>query len=109
MPAVVTQHFSNSAHLLLRLTLMKNIRNSVLESLESIAKQQGQTIDGNLLDDELVLAECGLDSLGFAILVAELEIQLGYDPFVLMDEPHYPKTTGELIAAYERFKNHARG
>lgn len=50
-----------------------------------------------------VLLESGLDSLGFAILVARLEEELGYDPFTMMAEPVYPQTFGELVAIYERF------
>jgi acyl carrier protein len=33
------------------------------------------------LKDDLRLAESGLDSLGFAVLVACLEDKLGFDPF----------------------------
>lgn len=55
------------------------------------------------LSTETVLLESGLDSLGFAIVVAKLEEDLGYDPFVLMDNPVYPKTLGEFISIYEHF------
>jgi acyl carrier protein len=55
------------------------------------------------LTDETVLLESGLDSLGFAILVVKLEESLGYDPFVLMNEPVYPKTVSEFIDIYERY------
>ncbi len=58
-------------------------------------------------EDELVLLESGLDSLGFAVLVTRLELALGYDPFSIMDEPTYPQTFGEFIAIYERFKGYA--
>lgn len=57
--------------------------------------------------DEMVLLESGLDSLGFALLVTQLEIELGYDPFTLMDEPVYPQTFGEFLGIYEQFKDHA--
>src|SRR6266404_2888593 len=53
--------------------------------------------------DNAALLESGLDSLGFAILVVKLEESLGYDPFVLMTEPVYPKTFGEFIDIYERY------
>lgn len=87
---------------------MKNIRSSVLRALQDVATQQGSAIDDRSLDNDFAITECGLDSLGFAILVSELEIRLGYDPFVLMDTPFYPKTIGELIAVYERFGNRAK-
>ena len=57
------------------------------------------------LNDDLVLLRSGLDSLGFGILVARLEEELGYDPFSESDEPYYPRTWGEFVAFYER---HAR-
>ena len=60
-----------------------------------------------LLTDDLVLLESGLDSLGFAVLVSTLEVELGYDPFTLMDDPYYPRTFGEFVEIYERFKDRA--
>lgn len=53
------------------------------------------------LEDNLVLLESGMDSLGFAILIARLEEELGFDPFIEMDTPFYPKTFGEFISAYK--------
>jgi hypothetical protein len=55
------------------------------------------------LADELILLQSGLDSLGFAVLVTQLEQELGYDPFTLMSEAVYPSTFGEFVAIYERF------
>ena len=55
------------------------------------------------LDDCTVLLESGLDSLGFAILVARLEEELGYDPFSIMEEPVYPRTLGEFVTIYQKF------
>lgn len=53
------------------------------------------------LKDDTVLLDSGLDSLGFAILVARLEEELGFDPFVEMEEAVYPTTFGEFVAIYE--------
>jgi hypothetical protein len=50
-----------------------------------------------------VLLETGMDSLGFAVLVSRLEEEFGYDPFVLMDSPVYPKTFREFVNIYEQF------
>ena len=47
------------------------------------------------------LLKTGLDSLGFAMLVVKLEEALGFDPFLAMDEPIYPKTYGEFVKIYE--------
>lgn len=54
-------------------------------------------------DDRMVLLQSGLDSLGFAILVTQLEQELGYDPFTLMEQAVYPTTFGEFVSIYERF------
>jgi hypothetical protein len=53
------------------------------------------------LQDELSLHETGFDSLGFAILVARLEDDLGVDPFTLADDAAFPLTIGDFVRAYE--------
>lgn len=56
------------------------------------------------LTADTVLLESGLDSLGFAIFVSELEAALGYDPFTLSDDAYYPQTFGEFVAFYEKYR-----
>jgi acyl carrier protein len=68
------------------------------EALE--ARQQQLTCE---LSDNAILLETGLDSLGFAILIVRLEEELGYDPFVIMTEPVYPRTLKEFIDVYAKF------
>jgi len=51
-----------------------------------------------------VLLETGLDSLGFAIFVSELEDQLGYDPFTLSQDAFYPQTFGEFVDFYAKHR-----
>jgi hypothetical protein len=53
------------------------------------------------LSDDLVLLNSGLDSLCFAIIVAELEDGLGLDPFSDADEVFFPVTFGDFVALYE--------
>lgn len=80
---------------------MTDLRATILETLHAVAEQQQcQLVDP--LNDEVVLLESGLDSLGFAILVAMLEEQLEFDPFTLSETPVYPRTLGEFIACYEQ-------
>lgn len=83
-------------------TTLKNLRNKIITAIQEIAELRETTIIKDLKDDT-VLLDSGLDSLGFAILVSKLEEDLGYDPFVLMEEPVYPKTIGEFIDIYQRF------
>ena len=64
----------------------------------------GEGRSGKLADD-LELRCCGVDSLGFATLVVQLENDLGYDPFAVSTELVYPKTLGELVRLYENCKS----
>lgn len=70
--------------------------------MKEIASDNGVELKSHIIDDT-VLLESGLDSLGFAILIARLEEELGYDPFTMMDEPIYPQTFGQLVEVYQRF------
>jgi acyl carrier protein len=48
-----------------------------------------------------VLADAGLDSLCFAIIVARLEDELGVDPFTASEEVYFPVTFADLVSIYE--------
>ncbi len=78
------------------------MRTKIIEIMREIAAESGA---GALTDinDETILLDSGLDSMGFAILVARLEEELGYDPFTMMDVPVYPRTLGEFVAIYQRY------
>lgn len=54
------------------------------------------------LTPDQVLLECGLDSLGFAVLVTRLDEELGYDPFTLDEEAYYPQTFGDFVDFYKK-------
>ena len=78
------------------------MKDKILSLMNEIASDGG--VELNLhIDSDTVLLESGLDSLGFAILIARLEEELGYDPFTMMDEPVYPQTFGQLVEIYQRF------
>jgi acyl carrier protein len=49
-----------------------------------------------------VLADTGLDSLGFTSLMVTMEQEFGIDPFSGVDEIVYPETFGELVELYQR-------
>lgn len=80
------------------------IKNVIEQTYMEVLEQTGAQLLVDSLTDNVVLLESGLDSLGFAILVATLEEKLGYDPFAIMDEPIYPTTFGEFVAIYEKLK-----
>lgn len=75
----------------------------IIEKLYSQALESGGADAPDTFTDDLILLQSGLDSLGFAILVTQLENELGYDPFTMMEEAVYPSTFGEFVAIYERF------
>ena len=76
-----------------------SIRLTIIEQMQQIAAEQEKQLAA--LTDDLVLLESGLDSLGFAVLVARLEDLLGLDPFTASDDVYYPVTLGEFIRFYE--------
>jgi acyl carrier protein len=80
----------------------KALRDTIVAHMHAVAEGFGAQLVADL-DDETPLLESGLDSLGFAILVARLEEALDYDPFVRMEEPYYPRTLGEFVAIYARY------
>jgi hypothetical protein len=81
------------------------MKNLILEKFNEALEQTDKTEQYENIDDNIILLETGLDSLGFAILVALLEEELDLDPFQLMDEPFYPSTFGEFVAIYEKFSD----
>ena len=78
------------------------IKDKIKDTYIEVLEQIGSELLIPELTDEVVLLESGLDSLGFAILVATLEEELEFDPFAMMDEPVYPTTFGEFVAIYEK-------
>lgn len=80
------------------------MRELILEKFNEVLEQNEEGVTLSTISDDQVLLESGLDSLGFAILVALLDEELGFDPFQLTDEPVYPTTFGEFVAIYESNK-----
>jgi acyl carrier protein len=74
-------------------------RQAVLAQFEKVAKEQNKTLAP--LSDDLVLLESGLDSLCFAIIVARLEDELGFDPFSAADDIEFPTTVGDFVRFYD--------
>ncbi|MAO41297.1 MAG: hypothetical protein CMK70_14170 [Pseudohongiella sp.] len=77
-----------------------NFRKKILELFFEALESTDSELNCELTDDT-VLLDSGLDSLGFAILVARLEEELEFDPFVEMEDAVYPTTFGEFVAIYE--------
>ncbi len=78
------------------------IEEVIKEKYIEVIEQTGNELLVTELTDNVLLLESGLDSLGFAILVATLDEELEFDPFTMMDEPVYPSTFGEFVEIYEK-------
>jgi acyl carrier protein len=76
-----------------------SLRAAIEAEFEQVAKEQGRR--SQPLSDDLVLADCDLDSLCFAIIVARLEDALGFDPFSLAEDVTFPVTFGDFVDFYE--------
>jgi len=76
-----------------------SIRSEIIAAMQRVAREQDVTLPP--LEDDLQLHQTGLDSLGFAILVARLEDELGVDPFTTSEDASFPLTVGDFIKAYE--------
>jgi acyl carrier protein len=75
------------------------VRLRIIAEMKQIAAEQQITLPP--IEDDLSLQETGFDSLGFAILVARLEDELGIDPFTISEDASFPLTIGDFIRAYE--------
>jgi hypothetical protein len=75
-----------------------SIKQRVLAHFEQAAKDHNRNLSP--LSDNLPLMETGLDSLCFAMVVARLEEELGFDPFAATDV-RFPVTVGEFVQCYE--------
>lgn len=80
-----------------------SIRETIISQFQQVAAEQKKTLAP--LDDDLSLADSGLDSLCFAILVTRLEDELGTDPFTASEEVYFPVTLGDFVRLYEHGAN----
>ena len=78
---------------------MMSIKLTIMEQMKEIAREHGKRLAP--LTDDLALLDSGLDSLGFAVLVARLEDKLGIDPFMTAEDAMFPLTLGDFVKVYE--------
>lgn len=83
--------------------MREQLRETVVAAMQTVAEEQGKKL-ADTIGEETVLLDSGLDSLAFAVLVAQLEEELGYDPFLIMSEPVYPRTLAEFLDVYEQHR-----
>ena len=76
-----------------------NVRDVIYDQIKTVARQNKKILAP--LTDKVMLLESGLDSLCVAILVANLEDELGVDPFGSGDDVQMPVTVGDFVRVYE--------
>ena len=76
-----------------------SVKQTIFSQMQQVADEQKKCLSP--LTDDLILLDSGLDSLGFAILVARLEDALGVDPFTASDDVYFPVTLGDFVRVYE--------
>jgi acyl carrier protein len=75
-----------------------SVREVIQQRFANLANAKGKHPH---LTDEMRLTDSGLDSLSFAVIVAELEDELGFDPFNQAVEVSFPVTFGDFVRLYE--------
>lgn len=76
-----------------------SVRSIVSSTFEQVAREQHRTFAP--LSNDLMLVDSGLDSLCFAIVVAKLEDEIGFDPFNADEAVEFPVTFGDFVRLYE--------
>jgi hypothetical protein len=77
----------------------RSLRPMILAKFQEVATAQDRSLAA--LTDDLILLDSGLDSLCFAIIVATLEDELGFDPFSLSEDAFFPQTLGDFVRFYD--------
>ena len=72
-----------------------SIRTTIVSEFERVAAEQKRRLAK--LSDNLRLLDSGLDSLSFALIVARLESELGFDPFEDDESVTFPVTFGDFV------------
>lgn len=74
---------------------------ALIEVINTVLVEDGlRKVD---ITSETQLGDIGLDSLGFAIVIARLEKVVGYDPFTEGKVSQYPSTFGQFLKIYQEF------
>lgn len=77
----------------------EDLRKAIVGEIELFLAEEG--LESDQITPASDLLDVGIDSLGFAVLVARLEEQLQVDPFLSASEVAFPRTVEELVNLYE--------
>jgi acyl carrier protein len=81
-----------------------NLEQQIRHAIQQVAQLSDCQLVESIEPDTLLL-ECGLDSLGYAMLVAQLEEDLDFDPFTELAIDTYPSTFAEFLGIYQQCAN----
>ena len=76
------------------------MRDQIIAVIEQVAREQNKTL--RPITDDLPILDSGLDSLCFAIIIANLEDRFGVDPLNGETEVEFPTTFGEFFQLYSK-------
>jgi acyl carrier protein len=76
-----------------------SVRSTITTIFNQVAQEQQRTLVP--ISDDVKLLESGLDSLSFAIIVAKLEDETGFDPFNSGEMIEFPITFADFVRLYE--------
>jgi len=79
----------------------EQIQTAVHDKIRLVLAEHGKEV-GPLSDADKLNATLGLDSLDLATLVAELEAELGVDPFAKLVSITSVRSVGDLVQAYKQ-------
>lgn len=77
-----------------------NKRETIIQKWIELSKREGIATPN--FNSNFRLLDTELDSLGFAILVTELEAEFGVDPFTAQENAFYPEYFNEFVDFYEK-------
>jgi acyl carrier protein len=79
-----------------------SVREIVRNKLALVVEEHSPVPFPEVISDDDLLEDFGLDSVAFTSLLAQLEEELGHIPPAILEGEAYPETFGELVAAYQR-------
>jgi len=79
----------------------EQIQTAVHDKIRLVLAEHGKEV-GPLSDADKLNATLGLDSLDLATLVAELEAELGVDPFAKLVSITSVRSVGDLVQSYKQ-------
>lgn len=78
-----------------------NTRSVILSRLATTVAEHSPFPTPTDFNDDMLLNEFWLSSLGITSLVARLESDLGFVPVGILRGDEFPQTVGELVSMYE--------